>query len=39
MSMSFNLLKIDGMYSEKGKILIIKNEFKLSLHKELNKNI
>jgi hypothetical protein len=27
------------MYSEKGKILIIKNEFKFCFHKELSNNI
>lgn len=27
------------MYSEKGKMLIIKNEFKFCFHKELNNNI
>lgn len=30
---------MDTMYSEKGKILIIKNELKFYFHKELNNNI
>jgi len=30
---------MDTMYSEKGKMLIIKNELKFCFHKELNNNI